>query len=74
MKDKINPDSKSNNNSNHIDNTNSKKTYSSSRYTLPKTGENKRLTLISIGIGSVLLILVVITSILRFQEQKNYHE
>ncbi|EOJ64927.1 MucBP domain-containing protein [Enterococcus faecalis] len=75
MKDKINPDSKSNNNSNHKDNTNSKKTYSSSQYTLPKTGENKRLTLISVGIGSVLLILVVITSILRFQEQKNnYHE
>nr|WP_322107446.1 MucBP domain-containing protein [Enterococcus faecalis] len=75
MRDKINPDSKSNNNSNNKDNTNSKKTYSSSQYTLPKTGENKRLTSISIGIGSVLLILVVITSILRFQEQKNnYHE
>lgn len=69
MKDKINPGPKSDNKHNH------KKTYSSSQYTLPKTGENKRLALISIGIGTVLLVLVFITSVLRFRKQKNnYHE
>ncbi|EKB7628938.1 MucBP domain-containing protein [Enterococcus faecalis] len=69
MRDKINPSPKSDNKSNHI------KTYSPSQYTLPETGENKRLTLISIGTGTVLLVLVVITSVLRFRKQKNnYHE
>ncbi|EGO7660839.1 LPXTG cell wall anchor domain-containing protein [Enterococcus faecalis] len=69
MKDKINPSPKSGNKPNH------KKTYSLSQSTLPKTGENKRLTLISIGIGTVLLVLVFITSVLRFRKQKNnYHE
>ncbi|OQO72564.1 hypothetical protein BH746_11705 [Enterococcus faecalis] len=69
MKDKINPGLKSDNKSNH------KKTYSPSQSTLPETGENKRLTLISIGIGTVLLVLVFITFVLRFRKQKNnYHE
>ncbi|EGS1179737.1 TPA: MucBP domain-containing protein [Enterococcus faecalis] len=69
MRDKINPSPKSDNKSNHI------KTYSPSQYTLPETVENKRLTLISIGIGTVLLVLVFITSVLRFRKQKNnYHE
>ncbi|NSM83168.1 MucBP domain-containing protein [Enterococcus faecalis] len=69
MKDKINPGPKSDNKSNH------KKTYSPSQSTLPETGENKRLTLISIGIGTVLLVLVFITFVLRFRKQKNnYHE
>ncbi|EOH8750439.1 MucBP domain-containing protein, partial [Enterococcus faecalis] len=69
MRDKINPSPKSDNKSNHI------KTYSPSQYTLPETGENKRLTLISIGTGTVLLVLVFITSVLRFRKQKNnYHE
>ncbi|MGC3749140.1 MucBP domain-containing protein [Enterococcus faecalis] len=69
MKDKINPGPKSDNKHNH------KKAYSSSQYTLPKTGENKRLALISIGIGTVLLVLVFITSVLRFRKQKNnYNE
>ncbi|EKK0901667.1 MucBP domain-containing protein, partial [Enterococcus faecalis] len=64
MRDKINPSPKSDNKSNHI------KTYSPSQYTLPETVENKRLTLISIGIGTVLLVLVFITSVLRFRKQK----
>ncbi|MFG5434053.1 MucBP domain-containing protein [Enterococcus faecalis] len=69
MRDKINPSPNSDNKSNHI------KTYSPSQYTLPETGENKRLTLISIGTGTVLLVLVFITSVLRFRKQKNnYHE
>lgn len=69
MKDKINLSPKSDNKSNH------KKAYSSSQYTLPKTGENKRLTLISIGIGTVLLVLVFLTFLLYFRKQKNnYHE
>ncbi|KAJ61015.1 MucBP domain-containing protein [Enterococcus faecalis] len=69
MKDKINPGPKSDNKHNH------KKTYSPSQYTLPKTGENKRLALIGIGIGTVLLVLVFITSVLRFRKQKNnYNE
>ncbi|EGO5014792.1 LPXTG cell wall anchor domain-containing protein, partial [Enterococcus faecalis] len=69
MKDKINLGPKSDNKPSH------KKTYSPSQSTLPKTGENKRLTLISIGIGIVLLVLVFITSVLRFRKQKNnYHD
>ena len=74
MKYKIYPASKADNKFDHKDKTNNKETYSSSQHTLPKTGENKRLTLISIGIGTVLLVLVFITSVLRFRKQKNnYH-
>ncbi|MFG5423237.1 MucBP domain-containing protein [Enterococcus faecalis] len=73
MKYKIYPDSKADNKLDHKDKTNNKETYSSSQHTLPKTGENKRLALISIGVGSVLLVLVLITSVLRFRKSKNSH-
>ncbi|MGL9923223.1 MucBP domain-containing protein [Enterococcus sp. DIV1758] len=73
MKYKIYPASKADNKLDHKDKTNNKETYSSSQHTLPKTGENKRLALISTGIGSVFLVLVLITSVLRFQKSRNSH-
>ncbi|EOH1637322.1 MucBP domain-containing protein [Enterococcus faecalis] len=73
LKYKIYSDSKADNKLDHKDKTNNKETYSSSKPTLPKTGENKRLALISTGIGSVLLVLVLITSVLRFRKSKNSH-
>lgn len=73
MKYKIHPDSKADNKLDHKDKTNNKETYSSSQHTLPKTGENKRLALISTGIGSVFLVLILITSVLRFQKSRNSH-
>lgn len=73
MKYKIHPDSKADNKLDHKDKTNNKETYSSSQHTLPKTGENKRLALISTGIGSIFLVLVLITSVLRFQKSRNSH-
>ena len=73
MKYKIYPASKADNKLDHKDKTNNKETYSLSQHTLPKTGENKRLALISTGIGSVFLVLVLITSVLRFQKSRNSH-
>ncbi len=73
MKYKIYPASKADNKLAHKDKTNNKETYSLSQHTLPKTGENKRLALISTGIGSVFLVLVLITSVLRFQKSRNSH-
>ena len=73
MKYKIYPASKADNKLDHKDKTNNKETYSSSQHTLPKTGENKRLALISTGIGSVFLVLVLITSVLRFQKSRDSH-
>ncbi|MGC3748856.1 MucBP domain-containing protein [Enterococcus faecalis] len=55
--------------SDHKDENNAKRIPSSLKHSLPKTGENEEITLISMETGIVLLTLVLVTSVLRFQKR-----
>ncbi|MFK4898609.1 Cna B-type domain-containing protein [Lactococcus petauri] len=56
---------------NHKEDTSKTAPSSSTHDTLPETGENERMTLMSVGIGLILLMVALITSIFRFKRFKN---
>ncbi|WP_339000939.1 MucBP domain-containing protein (plasmid) [Lactococcus garvieae] len=68
-KDKVSskPD---NNKSSHEKNTNKTESSSLTHDVLPKSGENERKTLMSIGIGLILLMVAFIVSVFRFKSFK----
>ena len=54
----------------HKKNTHKSIVSSSAHDTLPKTGENARITLMSIGTGLILLIIAISASIFHFKKFK----
>ena len=66
-KNKVNP-VKPENKPDSKDKNNDKGTTSSTQHSLPATGENERMTLMSIILGLILLALGVIVSIFRFKK------
>ena len=55
----------------HKENINKKQFSSSTHNTLPETGENEGITLMSIGTGLILLMIALIASIFRFKRFKS---
>ncbi|WP_422393589.1 LPXTG cell wall anchor domain-containing protein [Lactococcus garvieae] len=48
-----------------------KSEFSSNHFALPETGENERMTLMSVGTGLILLVIALIASVFRFKRFKN---
>lgn len=71
-KNKVNPVKHipNDNNPSHKEDT-SKSESSSTHDALPETGENVRMTLISVGTGLIFLMVVLIASVFRFKRFKN---
>ncbi|USI69393.1 MucBP domain-containing protein (plasmid) [Lactococcus petauri] len=71
-KDKVNPVKPipNDNNPSHKEDT-SKSESSSTHDALPETGENERMTLISVGTGLIFLMVALIASVFRFKRFKN---
>ncbi|WP_285123755.1 MucBP domain-containing protein [Lactococcus petauri] len=71
-KNKVNPVKPipNDNNPSHKEDT-SKSESSSTHDALPETGENVRMTLISVGTGLIFLMVVLIASVFRFKRFKN---
>ncbi|MDG6191605.1 MucBP domain-containing protein [Lactococcus garvieae] len=72
-KDKVNPltPTPADNKPSHKENTHKSVPFSSTHNTLPETGENERMTLMSVGTGLILLMVALIASIFRFKKFKN---
>jgi LPXTG-motif cell wall-anchored protein len=72
-KDKVNPatPTPADNKPSHKENSHKSIPSSSTYDTLPETGENERMTLMSVGTGLILLMVALIASILRFKRFKN---
>lgn len=72
-KDKVNPvtPTPADNKPSHKEDTHKSVPSSSTHSTLPETGENERMTLMSVGTGLILLMVALITSIFRFKRFKN---
>ena len=69
-KDKVNP-KPGDNKPSHENNAHMSEISLATRETLPKTGDNKRMTLMNIGTGIIILLGVLIISIFRFKILKN---
>ena len=72
-KDKVNPatSTPTDNKPSHKENTHKSIAFSSIHDTLPETGENERITLMSVGTGLILLMVAISVSIFRFERFKN---
>ena len=66
----VNPESKSDNNSNHKGENNGDGTLSSSKHSLPETGENEILAKLSIILGLIFLVVGLIASAFYFKKYK----
>lgn len=64
----VNPEPKPENKSSSNDKNNNQGTISSTQHDLPATGENERITVMSIILGLVLLTVAMIISIFRFKK------
>ncbi len=64
----MNPEQKPENKPDSKDKNNNKGTTSSTQHGLPATGENERMTMMSIVLGLFLLALAAVVSIFRFNK------
>ncbi|WP_285121949.1 MucBP domain-containing protein [Lactococcus petauri] len=72
--DTVNPEPKPENKPSSNDKNNNQGTISSTQQGLPATGENERMALMSIGIGLILLMVALITSVFHFKRLKTINK
>lgn len=69
--DIVNPELNTDNNPNNGEKNNNQGRISSVQKALPVTGENEKMTMISIIFGSIFLLVGLIVSIFRFKKWTN---